>query len=143
MVDERIPADIEISFEPERHYNVDKYPLDGDNLAHAFSAGSGLGGDVHFLETVQWDFTVSHETPPQGIKRSFFAVALHELGHSLGLDHSMTQPDAVMYDVVHETTGVLKTDDINGIQYIYGIPKVDSTTQSATVKISISKFENS
>lgn len=43
-----------------------------------------LGGDAHFREDINWDFDVIGDEMPSSEKTSFFAVALHELGHSLG-----------------------------------------------------------
>ena len=122
-------ADIIISFEPEDHSFIDEYKLSDGILAHAFPPSSGIGGDVHFRENIEWDFDVMFgKEAPYG-KRSFFAVALHELGHAIGLDHSQST-DAVMYAYFHEGTGVLSQDDIDGIQYVYGIPdKLRSTTK--------------
>ena len=53
---------------------------------------------------------------------SFFAVAVHEFGHSLGLSHSSVQ-GAIMYPYYQSVGGnySLHSDDITGIQAIYGI----------------------
>lgn len=53
-VDEPTPADIELSFQRGRH--GDDYPFDGRGrvLAHAFSPGSGIGGDVHLDADEHW-----------------------------------------------------------------------------------------
>ena len=52
---------------------------------------------------------------------SFFAVAVHEFGHSLGLSHSSVQ-GAIMYPYYQSLTSEYKlsSDDITGIQAIYG-----------------------
>ncbi len=50
-------------------------------------------------------------------------VTAHEYGHALGLDHS-SSPAATMYYAIHRgsiTERNLHTDDINGIQSIYGV----------------------
>ena len=47
-----------------------------------------------------------------------FTIALHEAGHSLGLDHSV-DPDAVMYPFYSGPVTGLHSDDIAGIQSIY------------------------
>lgn len=78
-------ADIKISFQKGKHYNLDPYELDSSTLAHAFQPGSGLHGDAHFKLDVNWDFDVmGHYAPAAPGKTSFFSVALHELGHSMG-----------------------------------------------------------
>ena len=46
-------------------------------------------------------------------------VALHEFGHTLGLDHSDNE-DAVMWPYARIGNPDLHEDDINGIQYPYG-----------------------
>jgi predicted Zn-dependent protease len=53
---------------------------------------------------------------------SFFAVAAHEFGHSLGLSHSSVQ-GAIMFPYYQSIDGnySLHSDDITGIQAIYGI----------------------
>lgn len=77
-------ADIRISFQKSKHRDLDPYDLDGTTLAHAFQPGQGIHGDAHFKLNVDWDFDVlANETAAPG-KTSFFSVALHELGHSLG-----------------------------------------------------------
>src|SRR6185503_12484159 len=47
-------------------------------------------------------------------------ITTHELGHALGLDHS-TDPTATMYAYVHfdGRCASIKTDDANGIKFIY------------------------
>lgn len=55
-----------------------------------------------------------------GTEASFFQVALHEIGHSLGLAHDQTDPDAVMYPVATASNRNLDAQDIQGIQALYG-----------------------
>src|SRR5690606_23420604 len=49
-----------------------------------------------------------------------FTIALHEIGHSLGLNHS-SDANSVMYGLIYPSTvhSGLKPDDIAGIQSIY------------------------
>ena len=96
----------------------DGYPFDGASgvLAHCFyppPGGGSLSGDGHFDEAETW----SVNTPPSGIDLP--TVALHELGHGLGLAHSNVT-SAVMYAYYGGPRRDLTADDITGIQSIYG-----------------------
>ncbi|KAM9658990.1 LOW QUALITY PROTEIN: macrophage metalloelastase [Trichechus inunguis] len=107
-------ADIMMS--SARGAHGDPYPFNGRGgvIAHAFAPGPGIGGDVHFDEDEFW--TKSYK----GI--NLFLVAVHETGHSLGLQHS-NDPKSIMfptYSYVNTNTFHLSTDDIRGIQSLYG-----------------------
>jgi acylphosphatase/peptidoglycan hydrolase-like protein with peptidoglycan-binding domain len=96
----------------------DGFPFDGPSnvLAHCFYPppnGGAIAGDCHFDEAETW----SVNTPPSGIDLP--TVALHELGHGLGLAHS-TDPSAVMYAYYGGPRRELTADDVSGIQSIYG-----------------------
>ncbi|KAM6932988.1 matrix metalloproteinase-20-like [Xenentodon cancila] len=121
-------ADIVLSFARGAH--GDFFPFDGPRgvLAHAFQPGEGMGGDVHFDEDETW--TVGR----QGY--SLFAVAAHELGHSLGLTHSK-DPSAIMYPSYRyqsSTQRTLATDDALGIQMLYGKPNKNTGTKPTAPK---------
>ncbi|XP_047451210.1 matrix metalloproteinase-20 [Mugil cephalus] len=121
-------ADIVFSFARRTH--GDFFPFDGPRgvLAHAFQPGEGLGGDVHFDEDETWT------AGRQGY--SLFAVAAHELGHSLGLTHSR-DPSSIMYPTYKHHSSAqysLSTDDVLGIQTLYGKPNKKVETQPASKK---------
>uniref|UniRef100_UPI0037E89184 matrix metalloproteinase-20 n=1 Tax=Semicossyphus pulcher TaxID=241346 RepID=UPI0037E89184 len=121
-------ADIVFSFARGTH--GDFFPFDGPRgvLAHAFQPGEGMGGDVHFDEDETW--TAGR------LGYSLFAVAAHELGHSLGLTHSK-DPSAIMYPNYRHhsrTQYSLSKDDELGIQTLYGKPTRKEEAQSAPKK---------
>jgi len=88
--------------------------LDGpsDQLAHGyFPTISNTGGDIHFDITENWSTT--------GDFIDVFSVAVHEIGHAIGIDHSLTT-DAVMYSQYNGPITDLHADDIATAQLIYG-----------------------
>ncbi len=94
----------------------DALPFDGPEniLAHAFPPEKG---DVHFDEDESW--VTGLGTVPAGSK-NLLQIAIHEVGHSLGLKHS-TVANSIMHPQVSSGTAVeLHTDDVSGIQSLYG-----------------------
>jgi acylphosphatase len=113
---ESASADMQIGFFAADH--GDGSPFDGPSgvLAHCFYPppnGGAIAGDCHFDEAETW----SVNTPPSGIDLP--TVALHELGHGLGLAHS-AESSAVMYAFYGGPRRELTDDDIQGIRSIYG-----------------------
>jgi hypothetical protein len=94
----------------------DAYPLDGRGrvLAHTFYPAppnpESLAGDMHLDADETWGI---------GENTDIFTVVLHELGHALGLGHS-DRPGAVMYPYYRSAVVGLSSDDIEGIQALYG-----------------------
>lgn len=78
---------------------------------------AALAGDLHFNDDFNWTWGDSNSNAKIIDIQS---VALHELGHTLGLGHS-SDPNAVMYAVLPPTGTKrgLNADDIAGIQSLY------------------------
>jgi predicted Zn-dependent protease len=83
-------ADIVINFIAPKHMlsKDDQYFVNGV-LAHAFFP---VDGDIHFNNNVNWSLSFY----PDLSNFSIFLVAIHEIGHSLGLNHVMDTA-SVMY----------------------------------------------
>ncbi|RZC33595.1 matrix metalloproteinase-25, partial [Asbolus verrucosus] len=88
-------ADIIVAF--GSGYHGDHFPFDGPGniLAHAFFPYEqySFGGDIHFDADENW--TIKNNGGSED-GMDFSTVALHELGHSLGLSHS-TVRNSVMF----------------------------------------------
>ncbi|KAF7663046.1 hypothetical protein LDENG_00219990 [Lucifuga dentata] len=109
-------ADIMISFHRGAH--GDHQDFDGPDgfLAHAFSPGPHIGGNVHFDN----DETFTYRSCEN---YDFFSVAVHEFGHALGLFHT-SDSCALMHPpyvyIENPDTFILPPDDVDGIQSLYG-----------------------
>jgi hypothetical protein len=102
--------DIAFGWYTGSHCNGGAFDGSSGVLAHAFYPSSG--GDVHFDDAESWSTSSS-----SGIHLE--TVAVHELGHSLGLAHSSVS-GSVMYATYSGVNNALRDDDRAGIWAIYG-----------------------
>ncbi|HYR22096.1 MAG TPA: matrixin family metalloprotease [Chthoniobacterales bacterium] len=94
---------------------------------YSYSGSTMREADILFNNAWTWDSYRGPLRSAMDIQR----VALHELGHVLGLGHS-TLSTAIMYAYVGNTDA-LTPDDIAGAQALYGAPSGTPTpTPSAT-----------
>ncbi|CAN0924418.1 Metalloendoproteinase 5-MMP [Linum grandiflorum] len=103
-------ADIKIGFYSGYHGDAGSFDGPGGALAHSSQPGPGL---LHFDAEETW------AVGP--VKKAFDVetVALHEIGHILGLMHSSV-PSAIMYPAVGDgVTKELSRDDLHGIRALY------------------------
>jgi hypothetical protein len=99
------------------------YPFDGPGgrLAHGILPVDGIGewaGDIHFDDDETWVTTLPTLPYPQQVYLP--SVALHEIGHALGLQHSL-DPGSIMWAYYVPGRGI-GAADIFAIQALYGPP---------------------
>ncbi|KAI3867258.1 hypothetical protein MKW98_001692 [Papaver atlanticum] len=108
-------ANIKIGFYYGEH--GDGSPFDDTTLAHA--TGPGTGTYLHFNAGIRWAVDFRSEKSKNAYDLE--SVAIHEIGHVLGLEHSSIF-EAVMWPSIPRRTknADLSLDDVNGAQALYG-----------------------
>ncbi|KAK7317576.1 hypothetical protein RJT34_01931 [Clitoria ternatea] len=123
-------ADIRIGFFSGDH--GDGEPFDGilGTLAHAFSPTNGR---FHLDAAEDWVVSGDVEKSALSTAVDLESVAVHEIGHLLGLGHSSVE-EAVMFPTISSRRKkvVLAEDDIQGIQFLYGTnPNYNGSTATS------------
>ena len=94
-------------------------PLGSGVLAETFlpppANGGTDAGDIILNSSINWQINSNYD---------LMTVVAHEFGHALGLGDS-TASGAVMYGTYVTVTQALTSDDISGIQSIYGTRQFD------------------
>ncbi|XP_022764610.1 metalloendoproteinase 2-MMP-like [Durio zibethinus] len=108
-------AEIEIGFHGTQGRDGNDRGFDGPlgTVAHATSPP---GGRFHYDVDENWS------SNPGPSEVDLESIAVHEIGHLLGLHHSEV-PEAIMFDTyeVGTTKRDLHADDIQGIRTLYGL----------------------
>jgi hypothetical protein len=89
--------------------------------SYSYSGSTMIEGDIVFNTAWTWDSYRGGLRSAIDIQR----VALHELGHLIGMAHSSVS-GAIMYPSVNNSY-LLTADDIAGIQSLYGAPSSSPT----------------
>lgn len=114
-------ADITILWAVGAHGDGGDFDGPGWELAHAFwppPLGNPLPGDIHFDDDENWTDQIRLTT---GQPIDLVTVAAHEIGHSLGLNHTQVAGSLMVpnYTTSHRYLGY---DDVAGIRSLYGLP---------------------
>lgn len=100
-------------------------------MAHAYFPSDGR---IHFDDEER--YTETGKTSGWWLSKkesqSLLFVAVHEIGHALGLEHS-TVKGSVMWPTAKKGRPTLHQDDINGIRSLYGKCRIQNKSQELRV----------
>jgi hypothetical protein len=108
------PVDFEIGWFTGDHGDDSSFDGVGNTIGHAFyppPCGGEHAGECHFDDAETWSLTGA------GATIDLETTALHEIGHLLGLDHSVA--GTVMFASYGGVRRALTQDDIDGIRRLY------------------------
>ena len=144
--------DILISYRSRSHTNalrgmngnkLCEYPFDGPGieLAHAYfpTGGYDYVSEVHIDEEEPWHIRLD-SNPPE--KLSLVTTLTHEIGHALGLQHSVNN-QSIMFPFMSEHSFPVKlnVEDIASIQNLYGVGEFDPDIPSTTIATTTTTME--
>jgi len=111
-------------------------PLSSSVLAVTFlpppANGGTDAGDILLNSNVNWQI---------GSNYDLMTVVAHELGHTLGLGESSVS-NSVMYGTYNGIKQALATDDISGVQSIYGTRQFDQFNTGGTRNVAYQSATN-
>jgi hypothetical protein len=106
-------------------------PLPSGVLAETFlpppANGGTDAGDIVLNSNISWQINSNYDLQ---------TVVAHEIGHALGLGESSVST-AVMYGTYNAIKQALTSDDIAGIQSIYGAPQFDQFNNNGSHNSSV------
>ncbi|ESO09629.1 hypothetical protein HELRODRAFT_184019 [Helobdella robusta] len=89
---------------------------DAIELAHAWRPGPDNGGNVCFNAV---KFIPKDDEHAKKIHGQYFATAVHEIGHALGIDHALS-PSEIMYFAVSDRKGPSQRADAIHLENVLG-----------------------
>ena len=97
--------------------------------------------DILINKNFIWDYDTSSNAIP-GLRKDFYGVVLHELGHALGLSHVNNKSDLMYFEVTNFPRKTLSSinskSSIEGVLYMQKLMPNDLSACDHTFKIGVS-----